>query len=95
LQDLDDPKIMKPRDLLHLISYAHLHSEDFPTLTKFVEDVSREIEERAYLYLTEEVYEASNLVQKMIQMRVLDPVPRLDARVKDRLKGQDVQEMLL
>jgi hypothetical protein len=31
----------------------------------------------------------------MIQMRVLDPVPRLDARVKDRLKGQDVQEMLL
>lgn len=39
-----------------------MHSEDFPALTQFVEDVCREIEERAYLYLSDEIYTASNLV---------------------------------
>lgn len=30
----------------------------------------------------------------MIQMRVMDPIPRLDDRIKEKLKGQEIQEMI-
>jgi len=53
-----------------------------------------EIERRAHLYLSEEIAHASSHLQRMTEMRVINPMPRLDQLVRDTVKYSDVEQRI-
>ena len=52
------------------------------------------MEERAHLFLPYEINRVSAQVQKMIMMREIDPVARVDQAIRDKLKAQDINSVI-
>ena len=60
------------------MDYLSRNATDITEMQSLVRDILQEMEDRAHLFLPHEINRVSAQVQKMIMMREIEPVARVD-----------------